>query len=270
MGRGFLAVLRGYAVVGIVVVLVPLAVVVMASFTSAKFVSFPPTRWGFTWYVNAIHDSLLVSAFELSLVVALITGVVAGALGTLAALGIRRYRFPGSDVVSTALLAPIALPHIVIAIGLLELLSFLRVGTAPLGLILGDVAIALPFTLRLAMTGLHGLDPLLEKAAYNLGASAPQAFRKVTLPLIAPAVLAGAVFAFLISWDETTIAIFMSTPGHVTLPVQIFDDIQETSDPGVIAASSLMIAISVVLLIVVDRAFGFLRLLSGGQLGEDR
>lgn len=268
MSRLSLALLRTYAVIGVIVVLAPLIVVILASFTADKFVTFPPEHWGTLWYSMAVHDPELISAFKLSIIVAIIVAAASSALGTLAAVGVHRSSFRGRGLITTALLTPIALPHIVIAIGLLELLSFLRVSTAPLGLILGDVAITLPFTLRLALTGLAGVDPLLEKASANLGASWWYTLRRVTVPLIAPAALAGAAFAFLISWDETTIAIFMSTPSSITLPVQIFDDIQETSDPAVIAASALMIAISIVLLLAVDKAFGFLRLLSGGSIGD--
>ena len=154
-------------------------------------------------------------------------------------------------------LAPIVVPEILLGAALFLFWSYVRVKwTATLaGLALGHLLIALPYVVRSITAGLHGIDPALEEAAMSLGASRAQAFRKVTLPLIRSSVLSGAVFAFIISFSDINIALFVTGPDSVTLPVHIFSQIAWQADPTIAAASTLQILLIGVLLGVVQRVF---------------
>ncbi len=267
MSRSALVVLRLYSIGVAILLILPLAVAVVGSLTSDGFMSVPPVHWGLTWYANALRDRSFADAFRFSLIVAPIVAVLATTLGVIASIALYRYQFAGRAAVLALVMAPLMLPHILIAIGLLQLFATVRVSTSPWGLIAGHVVIALPFVVRLVMTGLAGLDPQLEHASYSLGGSRIYTLRRVTVPLMAPAVLSGLVFAFLISFDETTIAFFAAVPGATTLPVQILSYAQNRSDPLVAAVSAMMLLLGVIVILIVDRSFGLLRLLSGGQPG---
>ncbi len=262
--------LRAYAVLIAAIMLGPLAAIFLASATSDSFVTVPPVHWGLRWYGLALAERSFASAFLFSLQTATAVAILAGVLGVGGAIAIERYRFPGRGTAHAALMAPMMLPHIVLAIGLLQLFSLLHVATSPFALVAGHVVIVLPFIMRLTMAGIAGVDPLLELAGQSLGASRFDTLRRVLLPLIAPSVLSGLVFAFLLSFDEAVIAVFTSTTGRTTIPVQILNYAEQRSDPLVAAVSSLMVLVAVGVILAVDRTFGLLRLLSGGQLGQDR
>jgi putative spermidine/putrescine transport system permease protein len=263
MSSQTLGVLRAYAILVAILILAPLAVAILASLTADGFMRVPPVHWGTTWYAAALADRTFLDAFKFNLIIAPTVAVLSVVLGVSSSIALYRFRFAGRELVHGLIMAPLMLPHILIAIGLLQLFATFRVSTSPYGLIAGHVVITVPFVVRLVMAGMAGLDPLLEHASYSLGASRFYTLRRVTVPLIGPAVMSALVFALLISFDETTIAIFMAVPGSTTLPVQIFSYAQNRSDPLIAAVSSMMVALGVVVIVVVDRAFGLLRLLSG-------
>ena len=136
-------------------------------------------------------------------------------------------------------------------------------------LVLGHVVVTLPFVLRLTLASLAGVKVDLERASASLGASAFATFRHVTLPLISPGIMAGLVFAFLLSFDETGIAVFTALPGSTTLPVRIFTYAEQKSDPMAAAASAVMMLLAIGAVLLVERSFGLLRLLSGGVHTDD-
>jgi putative spermidine/putrescine transport system permease protein len=153
---------------------------------------------------------------------------------------------------------PLAIPHVVLALALLQLFAFVQVPTAPLGLLAAHVLITSPYVLRLALTSLHDMDHQIERASYSLGASQWQTFRLVTLPIIAPGVAAGI-------FDEVTTSIFLTLPDKKTLPARIFAIASQGSDPVITATSGLLIMLATVLIIVLERYFGVLRLIVGGR-----
>ncbi len=158
----------------------------------------------------------------LSVEVALPATLMTTALGLPAAVGIVRYRFPGRELVNAFVLSPLVLPSVVIGIAMLQFYNQISVGATFAGLVLGHVVITLPYAVRLIAAGMTGLDPNAERAAQSLGASPISAFCRVTLPVVFPAILAGAVFAFITSFDDVSISLFLATPRMVTLPVRIF------------------------------------------------
>jgi putative spermidine/putrescine transport system permease protein len=265
LGSGWHLARRLFAVLFAAFMLLPIGVVMIVSFTAESYVRFPPHAYGLRWYFEALDDHTFTGALAYSVEIAVAVSILAGALGVSSALALHRYRFRGRNALNNLLMMPLALPHIVIAIALLQLFSLTTVSVAPYGLVAGHVLVTTPFVLRLALTSLADFNRQLELSSYSLGASPWQTFRHITLPLIAPGVAAGIVFAFLLSFDEVTISIFLALPGQTPLPAEIFNYASQGDDPVITAVSGLMVIFAVLLVVVVDRLFGVLRLMAQEQ-----
>jgi putative spermidine/putrescine transport system permease protein len=226
----------------------PIVVVVIVSFSSATYLTFPPPTFGLRWYNAYFASNDWLRSSWLSIWVAACVVVLSTLLGTLAALGIARLPKALRVVASALILSPLIVPVIVVAIGIYY--AFARYGLVgtPAGLILAHTCMAVPFFVTSVSASLAGIDPRLEQAALNLGATPVGAFFQVTLPLIRPGVLAGALFAFITSFDELVVALFISGSGAVTLPRRMWDDLQYQIDPTIAAVSTLTIVLTVVLM----------------------
>jgi putative spermidine/putrescine transport system permease protein len=238
----------------IVLLLVPLAAIVATSFTTLSYVTFPPQGFTLRWYGEALHKQDFLDSFVLSLGIALVTAVLATGLGAPVAVALVRYRFAGRDLVNAFFMSPLILPTVVIGIALLQFYNQIRIGSTSASLVLGHVIVTTPYAIRLIASSLTGLDPAIERAARNLGAPPLRAFRLATLPLIRPGLMAGAVFAFITSFDNVTISIFLATPRMVTLPVRIYNLWDQPMYPWLIAICSLIILWTVILIAIVERA----------------
>lgn len=238
------------AIVGAVIVLqmAPTLVVAVASFGDTRSLAFPPKGLSGRWYESFFTEDWLPTAWT-SLRIAALTALLATVLGTMAAFGVVRGRFPGRSIVGGLFLAPLIVPTVIVGIGLFEVFGRWRLAGTTLGLVLAHTALALPFVVATVGAGLRTVDPALERAAANLGAGPVMTFRKITLPLILPAVLTGALFAFVVSLDEIVIAIFLTSPTLTTLPVQIFATLQSFLDPTVAAISTMLLAVTAVALL---------------------
>jgi putative spermidine/putrescine transport system permease protein len=232
--------------------LLPIFVIVPISFSSAKFLTFPPPGWSLQWYVKYFTSPAWIGATWLSLKVAVLTMVLATVLGTLAALGLTRGRFPGRGAVYGVALAPMIIPVIITAIGIYFLFSRYRLTGTLAGLALAHTVLAIPVVVVIVAATLHGVDRNLEFAAMNLGASRARTFWAVTLPVIRPGVISAAIFAFIVSFDEVIVAMFLSSPTTATLPKQMWDGIRQEIDPTIAAVSTLLIFGSVMLLLLAE------------------
>jgi putative spermidine/putrescine transport system permease protein len=246
--------LRVVTYVLVALLMVPLAAIVATSFTTLSYVTFPPQGFTLRWYGEALHKQEFLDSFVLSLGIALVTAVFATALGAPVAVALVRYRFPGRDLVNALFMSPLILPTVVIGIALLQFYNQLRIGSTAASLVLGHVIVTTPYAIRLIAASLTGLDPSIERAAQNLGAPPLRAFRLATLPLIRPGLMAGAVFAFITSFDNVTISIFLATPRMVTLPVRIYNLWDQPLVPWLIAICALIILWTVILIALVERA----------------
>ncbi|MFI4982177.1 MAG: ABC transporter permease, partial [Nevskiales bacterium] len=246
-------------------VLLPIGIIMLSSLTDDSYMHFPPATIGLRWYRTALADATFVASIVYSAEIALVVAVLAGVLGVVSALTLMRHEFRGRALAVNLIMMPLALPHIVIAIALLQFFAAIAVPAAPYGLVAGHVLITVPFVLRLTMTSLADFNRQLEQASYVLGASSWQTMRLVTLPLIAPGMVAGVVFAFLLSFDEVTISIFLSLPGRTPLPAQLFEYASQGDDPVITAVSGLMVIFAALLVLVVERLFGVLRLMASEQ-----
>jgi putative spermidine/putrescine transport system permease protein len=246
--------LRVVTYVLVALLMVPLAAIVATSFTTLSYVTFPPQGFTLRWYGEALHKQEFLDSFVLSLGIALVTAVLATVLGAPVAVALVRYRFPGRDLVNALFMSPLILPTVVIGIALLQFYNQLRIGSTAASLVLGHVIVTTPYAIRLIAASLTGLDPSIERAAQNLGAPPLRAFRLATLPLIRPGLMAGAVFAFITSFDNVTISIFLATPRMVTLPVRIYNLWDQPLVPWLIAICALIILWTVILIALVERA----------------
>ncbi|HYZ61366.1 MAG TPA: ABC transporter permease [Acetobacteraceae bacterium] len=243
----------GLVAVSILVFLVlPVLIVFPLSFSSGSYLSFPPPGFSLRWYAAFFESSSWTDAALMSLQVAIPVTLLATALGTPAAIGLARGSFLGKRLVNALVLSPIIVPGIIVAIG--TYFAYAQYGLVghPLALILGHTCLAVPFVVINVTAALQGVDRQLERAALSLGASPSGTFRQITLPLIAPGIAAGAVFAFITSFDELLIALFLSGTGAVTLPRRMFDEIRYDIDPTIAAVSSLLIFITTTLMLAAE------------------
>jgi putative spermidine/putrescine transport system permease protein len=243
-----------YAIVALL--LLPMAAILVTSFTGASYVSFPPQGFTWKWYGVALAKQEFLDSFYLSLWVAAITALIATLLGGLAAIALVRHRFFGREALDAFFMSPLVLPTIVIGIAMLQFFNQIGVKATSLTLVLGHVVVTTPYAIRLIGASLAGTDRTLELAARNLGAPPIRAFFEVTLPLIRPGIVAGAVFAFITSFDNVTVSIFLATPRQVTLPVRIFNLWDQPLEPWLIAISAMVILFTAAIIVAIERAIG--------------
>ena len=230
----------------------PVFVVIPVSFSSAKYLQFPPPGWSLQWYQNYFERPGWVPATFVSIRVAIITTILATVLGTAASLALVRGRFPGRNAINSFMVSPLVVPGIIVAIGIYFFYAQAKLVGNPLGLALAHTALALPFVVTNVSATLHGFDERLEYAAMNLGANRWQTFRRVTLPIIRPGVFAGALFAFIVSFDELIVALFVSGSGAVTLPRKMWDSLRQEIDPTIAAVSTILITLSIMILLAAE------------------
>lgn len=227
----------------------PIAVVTLYSFNARRY----GTVWGgFTteWYRGLLESSEKVGAAENTLVLAIVSTIGSTLLGTLLGYGLSRYAFPGKKLFSWLMYVPVVIPDIVMAVALLLFFSLLRgwLGLFELGLptmIVAHITFQIPFVAIVVRSRLAGMDPSIEEAARDLGADAWQTFRHVTLPLIAPGVVAGALLAFTLSLDDFVVSFFTAGPGSTTLPILIYSSVKRGVTPDINALSTLIVLASV-------------------------
>jgi putative spermidine/putrescine transport system permease protein len=223
--------------------------------------AFPPKGFSLQWYERLAQNEEFITGFKVSLITAGGVAALALLVGVPVALAITRYDFRGRDALSGFFLSPLLVPAIVLGLALLLVLAPLRVTGTYAGLIIAHLSITVPYVIRTTSMSLLTLNRSCEEAARTLGASAWTTFRRVTLPLIAPGVLAGAVIAFLISFDEAVISLFVVGPRATTLPVEIFHYVETRTDPQIAALSVVLIAISILFVVIIERVMGLRRVL---------
>jgi putative spermidine/putrescine transport system permease protein len=240
--------------------LAPVLVVVMVSFNGGPVLSFPPAGFTTHWYAE-IKPSFF-AALEVSLIVAGATALLSVAFGLPAALALIRGRFAGRDALNSILLSPLIVPALVTGVALYQYsLTFwdwthLMLGGTLLGLIVGHLTFGIPFAVRAILAGHARFDYALEEAALNLGASPLETFWRVTVPILRPSIIAGGVFAFVMSLDDVPIALFMGGGDATTLPVQIFTAVEFDFGGDVMAIAALIVGASAVLMLLLDRLIG--------------
>ncbi|WP_033048367.1 ABC transporter permease [Sinorhizobium meliloti] len=237
-----------FCILAMVFLIGPSLAIIPISFSSANFLSYPLPGFSLQWYYKILQPHPWMSALLNSLIIGAGATVVASILGTVAALGLSRGHLPARSAILAVVISPMIVPVVISGVGMYFFFARLGLVASFLGLVLAHAVLAVPFVVITVTATLKNFDMNLVRAAASLGASPFHAFRTVTLPLIAPGVVSGALFAFVFSFDEVVVALFISGPGQRTLPRQMFDGLRDNIDPSILAMSTLLVIISVVLM----------------------
>jgi putative spermidine/putrescine transport system permease protein len=239
--------------------ILPAVIVMIASFTAGDSLRFPPEGFSLRWYGAALESVPFMTSLRTSLLLAGVTTLISLAIGLSAAMAIDRHRFAGRGALQSFILSPLIIPVVVLGIGLLQFLAYLRLNQTFVGILAGHVLITVPYVVRTMTANLQLFDQTLEQAAMNLRATPAVAFRKITLPILFPAILSSGVFVFVTSFGNVTLSIFLAFGGAVTLPVQIYTYLEHQSDPIVAAVSSIVILTTLLIMLAIDRLAGIER-----------
>ncbi|MCC7274974.1 MAG: ABC transporter permease [Alphaproteobacteria bacterium] len=248
----------GVAIASLLVVLVlcfPLIVLVGVSLNAGPRQVFPPEGLSLRWYLNVFDRDGFRRALQFSLALATLSTATALVVGVLAGIAIVRHRFPGRDVLLTALMSPLVVPQVVVGMAFLMALSALRIHSSLLGMFVMHTILVMPYTVRLVVSSLTRFRISLEEAARSLGASPARAFRLVTLPIIRPGMFAAGVFAFVSSFENFTATQFLVWE-RTTLPIEIYGYVQTENDPTAAAISTMVIIVTAVLTLALNRYIG--------------
>ncbi|WP_137045313.1 ABC transporter permease [Pseudolabrys sp. FHR47] len=257
-----------YHALFVIFMLAPIAIVCIVAFTPEGYLSLPTNGLSLRWFRAIAQYPEFVRAFWVSIWLGALSSAIAISLSVPAALAIARYRFKGRDALATLFMSPLMIPPVVLGIAFLRFFSLVGLGGSFTGLVLAHIVVVFPFALRLTLASATGMDRAIEQAAISLGASDWTVFKRVTLPLILPGVISGWALAFIQSFDEVTMTVFVAAPGTETLPVRMFLYIQDNIDPLVTSVSAVVIALTALALIALDRVYGLERLLSGRGVNE--
>lgn len=247
--------IRLYVYVACLIIMVPVIVLIGASFTRSEYISFPPDLFSLRWWGEFFSTGIYQRSTLLSIQISAVTSVITTLVALLSARVLVRHRFKGETFISTLFNMPFTVPQVVFALA--ALFFFASMGPIlPIHFVICFIVIELPFSIRAIAANMSGLDPDLERAALVLGASPLWAFYKVTLPLIRPGLVGSFLFAFLSSFNNTTIALFLSNPRYVTLPVVIFQEIEFYAYPSLVAAASFATILSLGMMAVIHKFVG--------------
>ncbi len=248
-------------------IIAPIAVVVLSSFTAGDYITFPPRGLSLKYYAAALRDPRFVGAFVTSILASVFSATIALALGTAAGVGLTRLQFRGRNTIASLLMSPLMIPTLITGITLLQFYALLRVQPSLWTTIGGHLVITLPYAVRLVMGALLGFDQRIERAAMTLGASPLKAFFTITLPNISAGLFGALAFAGIMSFDDIGIALFISPAQRPTLPVAIFAYLDQNYDPLVLAVSSFMILVSIVVILMLERLVGISHIVANAQAG---
>lgn len=253
----------GFHLLFVTFILAPLVVVILVSFTDKGYLAMPFQGASLRWWYAIAENPRFLDSFWFSLRLAFVAATLAACIAVPAAMAIVRFRFRGREAMMALLASPLMIPHVVLGVALLRFFSGLgMVGSFP-ALVAAHLVVVVPYMARLVTAALTGLDPRIERAAESLGAGRLTVFRRVTLPLILPGVAGGWTLAFITSFDELTVSLFLASPSDTPLPVRLFTYIDQMTDPLVASVSAALIAVTAVVLVVLDRFYPIDRLLTG-------
>lgn len=241
--------------------LVPSVIVMITAFNADKAIDFPPRAFSLRWFSAAFAYGDFRNGFINGVIVTAWASTLAVAVGCLAAYAIDRFQFRAKAVLETLLLSPLVIPHFTIGLGFLILASNLWLTQSYTLVVVTHVVLVLPFVLRNVYVSLKNLDPALARAAEGLGASRLQVFLRIDLPLMAPGVFGGWLFAAIISFNEVTATLFVTVQRNQTLPAAMYAYVRDAADPSLAAISTLLILATAGLLMFADRFLGLRRLL---------
>lgn len=253
------ALLRLCAFLGYALLLAPGAVVLVLSFSAGEYLTFPPPGFSLRWYGALLAHEEIMTGLRNSAILAALVAAVSLLVAAPAAYAVARLDFPGRDTLAILLAAPLLMPSLVVGLALLLALQPIGLTATFPGLVLGHCVLTVPFAIRIMATGLATVPRSLEAAAASLGASPLTTALRVTLPLAAPAAGAAAALAFLVSFDETVISLFLVGPRLPTLPIAMFRYAEHRADPLIAALSVALIVFAALMVVLIERLMGLTR-----------
>jgi putative spermidine/putrescine transport system permease protein len=263
MGRKIPLPMLILAIVGFFYMLVPIAVVVLAGLTSGEFLTFPPKGLSFRWVIAFLKSESYLSAFFFSFRLALMTMIVSTILGTAAALFLSRSRFFGRNAMRAFFLSPVVLPGVVIGFALFAFYISTGIGLTRTiwGLWIGHILYSTPYVIGTVGAALASYDVSLDEAARSLGASPWRTFRKVTFPNISQGIQAGSIFAFIVSFGQFEVSLFLSAPNSEPLPIAMYNSLRYQFDPSAAAAGIFAIMLVTASVLLTNRLVNIGKLL---------
>lgn len=250
--RVWFFVLRGFAVLALLYLILPVLAIVPLSFSSSTFLVYPIPGWSLRWYENLISSDEWRMAAKNSFIVAPSATIVATVLGTLAAIGLTKANFRGKGLLMAVLVSPMIVPVVVVGVGMYLFFAPLGLANTYTGLILAHASLGVPFVVTTVAATLQGFNHNLVRASLSLGANPVKTFFSITLPVIAPGVISGALFAFATSFDEVVVTLFVAGADQTTLPRQMFTGIRENISPTIAALATILVAFSTCLLLLLE------------------
>jgi putative spermidine/putrescine transport system permease protein len=244
--------LRGLAALTLLYLILPVLAIVPLSFSSSTFLVYPIPGWSLKWYQNLIASDEWRMAAKNSFIVAPSATAVATILGTLAAIGLTKANFRGKALLMAILISPMIVPVVVVGVGMYLFFAPIGLANTYIGLILAHASLGVPFVVTTVAATLQGFNYNLVRASLSLGANPVKTFFRITLPVIAPGVISGALFAFATSFDEVVVTLFLAGADQTTLPRQMFTGIRENISPTIAALATILIVFSTSLLLALE------------------
>lgn len=244
--------LRVIAALVFIFLVAPNLVIIPLSFNAEPYFSYPMPGLSLRWYEELFHSARWHSAFANSFIIGIPATLLATALGTVAALGLSRKDFPFKGLIMGILISPMVVPIVITAVGMYFFYARIGLTNSYIGLILAHTALGAPYVVITVAATLAGFDVNLIRAGANLGANPWRVFRSITLPLILPGVISGALFAFVTSFDEVVVVLFIGGVDQRTLPRQMWSGIREAMTPTILAAATLLVLFAFFLMIAVE------------------
>ena len=250
--RAWYYTLRGLCALVLLYLVLPILAIVPLSFSDSSFLAYPITGFSMRWYQNLFEAEEWMRAARNSFIVAPAATLIATVLGTLAATGLSKAEFRGKGLLMAVLISPMVVPVIVVGVGMYLFFAPLGLSDSYTALILAHAALGAPFVVTTVLATLQGFNHNLVRASLSLGAGRLTTFFRITLPLIAPGVISGALFAFATSFDEVVVTLFLAGAEQVTLPRQMFTGIRENISPTIAALATILILFSTSLLLALE------------------
>lgn len=244
--------LRALVALTLLFLVVPILVIVPLSFNADSFLMYPMSGLSLRWYEEIFTSPAWRQALMNSIIVSPLATVLAMVLGTLAAIGLVRTDFPGKALLTAVLISPMVVPVVIVGVAMYIFFAPLGLTGSYTGLVIAHAVLGVPFVITTVAATLQGFDFNLVRAANSLGAGPLTAFFRVTLPQVAPGVIAGGLFAFATSFDEVVVTLFLASPEQATLPRQMFAGIRENISPAIAAVATILIILSTLMLLVLE------------------
>lgn len=249
-------VLLTIAVVVIIIFMLAPLVIVMATSVNPTRIVFPPEGITFKWFTAILYHREFVNAAKVSVFVAMSAAIGSTSMGCMVCIACRYFKVPGKHLIYSIFSAPILIPAVIIGLSLYQIVLMLIGAKSLMTLIIGHIVITMPFPIRIINSMMEVVEPEMEEAAMSVGADRWTTFLKVTLPIIRPGVVCGALYSAIISWNNFPVSMFLCSLGYITLPIRIYNYLEYQYEPLIAAMGAMIVVISGIIVWTIDKYMG--------------